>query len=239
MYRWDPSNQSPEGHLRDAEEVAGTIRTELPDWTSDRHAPAIHVELKLLPVSLPLSPVPRALLADYCRDRRDRRRRNMKEIWRSVLTDEADDSQTESPGGLEQDWSEDDLMKVSRKVERKNMKASQACQLYGIPYQKFLEFETLHSKHQRRSPTGIVTSVTKREPSSLKPKILPYDIVKKEIFEDEENSYLRPSVGGLEGWWTSQYLEELEDNTWTYTPVKKIKLEKKNIYKINSQIISN
>ena len=164
----------------------------------------------------------------------------MKEIWRSVLSDGAGDSQTESPGGLEQGWSEDDLMKVLRKVERKNMKASQACQLYGIPYQKFLEFETLHSKHHRRSPTGTVTLETNREPSLLKSKNLPYDIVKKEIFDDEEESYLSLSIGGLEGRWTSQYLEELEDNTWTYTPVKRIKLEKRNIYyKINSQIMSN
>jgi len=221
------------------ERLGGNISTEIPDWITRLLASDQH-QLILNPISLPLFPLPRALLTDYIHTKR---RTNIKEILRSVLTEDVEDSQTESGEGEEESWSEDDLMKALRKVERKKMSASQACQLYGIPYDKFIEFERLHSKNHRKSRRKIVSSEIKGNPKVLLPFTnIPYDFVKKEIFEEDEvlSRETFPGPGEVEesSGWTGQYLEELEENIWTYRPVKRIKLEKRNISIKHDQKIS-
>ena len=230
-------------------------------WSSDGRV--------VLPISLPLFPVPKALLTDQTIHTRERylweetgvshlsqtaekylcercglshigseecktctgspqtkgsrRRSHLKQIFKSVFAEHTEDRNTSTAADEGERWSEDDLKKALRKVEKNKMSRSQACQLYSLPFQMFLEYERqcVIDKNNKQNKTSGLKKTNK---NLIKSNDIQNDIVKTEHSENPEFPSLSRE---MEGSWSLLLMEEPDEPDWSHRPVKKIKLEKK------------
>merc|ERR1711997_714204 len=81
------------------------------------------------------------------------KRWDLKKLIKSVMRGRGEElADTEQRGilaGADEDQrtrTEEDIKKALRKVLKKNMTRQEACKLYGIPYQAFLDFEKNNKK---------------------------------------------------------------------------------------------
>merc|ERR1711997_613906 len=133
----------------------------------------------------------------------------IKSLMRGRGEEQADTEQRRILAGADEDQrtrSEEDMKKALRKVLKKNMTRHEACQLYGIPYQDFVDFER-----------KVVIDKNNKKSSNLKRKSS--DI----LYDSNDKSSLKVDAGG--GEWARMLMEELEETVWL-RPVKRIKLEK-------------
>ena len=152
------------------------------------------------------------------------KRWDLKQLIKSMLkrkTEQADSTeQRQKLTGDDEDpiiypISEEDMKKAFRKVVKKKMTRHEACQLYGIPYQAFLEYEG------RLVVDGNNSSNLKRKSSNI---LYDRNDKKQNCVETES-----PKVDAGSGEWARMLMEELEDTVWL-RPVKRIKLERTKLF---------
>ena len=151
------------------------------------------------------------------------KRWDLKQLIKSMLKRKTEQPDTEQRQKLTGDdegpiiypISEEDMKKALRKVVKKKMTRHEACKLYGIPYQAFLEYEG------RLVADGNNSSNLKRKSSNIL-----YDRNdKKQNCVQTETS----KVDAGSGEWARMLMEELEDTVWL-RPVKRIKLERTKLF---------
>ena len=169
--------------------------------------------------------------ATTCNCSRHSTRRDLKQVIKSMLrgrgaeerrTKQTDTEQRQILAGDDKDQtksSEEDMKKALRKVVRKKMTRHEACKLYGIPYEAFLNYE------RKLVVDGNKSSKLKRNNSSnLKRKSSNILYNRNDIKQNCDQTE-SPQVDAGGGDWARMLIEELEETVW-FRPVKRIKLER-------------